>query len=69
MQAALDRCPSERIGFFTIGDSEVFLWDVRKADAVQEHMHRTDFCIAVKQARAGFEESLMFPNPVESTAG
>ncbi|MEQ9844579.1 hypothetical protein [Pectobacterium brasiliense] len=51
VQAALDRCPSERIGFFTIGDRTVYLWDVDKADAVNDH--RCDFYDAVKKSGLG----------------
>lgn len=72
VQAALDRCPSKRLGFYTIGDPTVTLWDRDKIDAVFNALDNRDageFCSAVEVAGAGFDASLDFPNAVESTAG
>lgn len=67
VQEVLNRCPSDRIGFYTTGDCTVFTWDLDKADAVNNH--RCDFSEAVKKERAGFSVTLEFPAQVESTAG
>lgn len=67
VQAALDKCPSDRIGFFTTGDCSVYLWDMDKADAV--NARREDFCSAVSAEKAGFSVDITFPAQVESTAG
>lgn len=67
VQSVLDRCPSDRIGFFTTGDCTVYTWDTDKTDEVNNH--RCDFHDAVKKERAGFSVSLNFPAQVESTAG
>jgi hypothetical protein len=67
LQSVLDNCPSERLGFFTTGDCTVYLWDLKKAEAV--HNLKMDFHAAVTQERAGFKEHLTFPAQVESTAG
>ncbi|EOS94068.1 hypothetical protein LU631_09715 [Erwinia tracheiphila] len=67
VQAVLDRCPSDRIGFYTTGDCTVFTWNLDKTDAVNDHC--CDFYEAVKKERASFSITLKFPAQVESTAG
>lgn len=72
VQAALDRCPSKRLGFYTIGDPNVILWDRDKTDDVflaLDSRKARDFWLAVEVVGAGFDASLDFPNAVESTAG
>lgn len=66
VQAVLDKCPSKRIGFYTIGDPQVLLWDMDKKEKVFKH--RGDFSPAVMGANAGFELYLNFPAPVESVS-
>lgn len=72
LQTVLDRCPSRRLGFYTVGDDTVFLWDVEKADEVFSALDArlaTDFGPAVECCSAGFDQTITFPNSVESTAG
>lgn len=71
VQKALDSCPSKRLGFATIGDHDITIFDRTRYD---------DICNAVDNGHGDFiptaeklgyvaEEQLNFPNPVESTAG
>lgn len=73
LQVVLDRCPSpKKIGFYTIGDPTIFLYDLRRVDEVMEALDSRssgDWCIAVKDIGAGFDETIDFPSAVESTAG
>lgn len=76
LQKLLDECPSKRIGFFTIGDRDLTLFDLERSDEISDLMNsgrgNTDFCVAVRELDAGFEwpyEANNFPTPVESTAG
>lgn len=71
VQKVLDECPSERLGFYTIGDRDVFLYDLSKENEVSEWMNKNkgDFCWATKALDADFFTSIDFPAPVESTAG
>ncbi|ENY0908232.1 hypothetical protein I5K90_08685 [Serratia marcescens] len=70
LQEVLNRCPSERLGFFTIGDKDVFVYDKRldkQIDELQDSGGR-DFGLVVNDLDAGFGE-LTFPAAVHSTAG
>ncbi|MEI7222232.1 hypothetical protein [Pectobacterium carotovorum] len=68
VQDVLNRCPSpEKIGFYTIGDPSVMLYDLRKSEEI--FSAGLDHCVAVARLKAGFDEVLFFPSPVESTAG
>lgn len=73
LQAVLDRCPSpDKIGFYTIGDPTIALYDLRRLEEVGERLNEcssSDWCTAVQDIDAGFDETLKFPSPVESTAG
>lgn len=72
VQRALNSCPSKRMGFYTIGDREVIIYDNTKSNIISEIQNtpRGDyFCSAVELAGAHFGESITFPNPVEATAG
>ncbi len=62
LQEVLDRCPSpKKIGFYTIGDKSIYLYDLRRSSM--------DWCVAVHDMNAGFDEKILFPSSVESTAG
>lgn len=67
VQAVLNDCPSDRIGFFTTGDRTIYTWDLDKTDAVNDH--RCDFHQAVRRERASFSVFLTFSAQVESTTG
>ena len=75
LQKILNECPSDRIGFFTIGDPDLVLYDTSKDGSIWNVMDShvgeggPDFCTAVDKVGAGFSECLDFPNNVESTAG
>lgn len=70
LQKVLNECPSKRLGFYTIGDREVHLYDRDKDAKVDAafNTHNTDFCQAVDRADAGLG-SVQFPSSVHSTAG
>lgn len=73
LQAVIDRCPSpKKIGFYTIGDPNIHLYDLRKYMAVVEALdtgEASDWYPACRVAGACIEGSIDFPSPVESTAG
>lgn len=73
LQAVLDRCPSpNKIGFYTIGDPTISLYDLRRIDEVMtalDSRSSSDWCDAVQSIGAGFDEAIDFPSAVESTAG
>lgn len=71
LQKVIDACPSERIGFYTIGDSDVSLYDKTRdeeIDAVVSSGNK-DFCTVVDELDAGFGVVINFPSNVHSTAG
>ncbi len=70
LQEVLNRCPSTRLGFFTIGDKDVFVYDKRLDKQIDELQDRggRDFGLVVNDLDAGFGE-LTFPAAVHSTAG
>ncbi|MEB2478127.1 hypothetical protein QMM96_22110 [Citrobacter freundii] len=67
----LAECPSDRIGFATIGDSEVTLFDVTRYNEICDRVDKEhdEFIPAAQRIGAVFDEVLTFPNQVESTAG
>ena len=73
LQDVLDRCPSpKKIGFYTIGDKNIYLYDLRRMDEIMEALDNRssmDWCVAVHDMNAGFDEKILFPSSVESTAG
>ncbi len=73
LQAVLDRCPSpKKIGFYTIGDPSICLYDLRRDKEVQAALDSrasSDWCTAVASVGAGFDETIDFPSGVLSTAG
>lgn len=71
VQAVLDRCPSKRLAFATIGDCDVTVYDQTRVDEISKMLDRGswDFIPAANSLGAVFDVSLNFPAPVESTAG
>lgn len=72
VQKALDSCPSDRIGFYTVGDREVTLYDRSKEAEIHAMMDRgeaSDFGPAVDKCDADLIASLSFPAMVHSVAG
>lgn len=72
VQAVLDECPSDRIGFYTIGDASVEVYDRSKEREIDETMwgaRSMDFGAAVLKMKAAFEYQLDFPACVHSVSG
>ena len=72
MQKLLAACPSKRLGFYTIGDPQVFVYDRTKEGDIHTLMDRhdnLDFPGAVEKAKAGTDFYLSFPENVHSVAG
>lgn len=69
LQELLDRCPSKRMGFYTIGDPSIVVYDHSKdAKIYAIHDRGGEFCNAVDKTGAQLGE-LRFPFNVHSTAG
>ena len=73
VNAVLARCPSpEKFGFYTIGDSNVMVYDRRKEKEIEQKLDSrssSDWCIAVRDANAEICEDIYFPSAVLGTAG
>lgn len=72
LQKLLDNPPSDRLGFFTTGDSAISIYDKTKDDeitAIHSDDFSGEFCNAVERADADFIEKLTFPSSVHSTCG
>ncbi len=72
LQEVLNRCPSKRLGFYTIGDPQVVVYDLTKEskiDSLLDSGDASDWCDGVAQAGADFCEWLDFPAQAHSTAG
>lgn len=71
VQAALDKCPSKRLGFATIGDHDLSIFDNRGIDKIDAALNRggSDFIPTAQKLGLVAVEVLSFPQPVESTAG
>ncbi|MBV2144195.1 hypothetical protein KUG47_11895 [Falsochrobactrum sp. TDYN1] len=69
LQKVLNECPSDRLGFYTIGDEGVFIYDKSFDAEINEFMNAgKDFCIAVYELDADLDH-ILFPSNVHSTAG
>ncbi|EPK7771236.1 hypothetical protein QFL30_003569 [Klebsiella oxytoca] len=68
VNAVLERCPSpEKIGFFTVGDSAVGLYDLRHDKEISD---TNDDLIVVAQRKGwSFDERLEFPSAVNGVCG
>lgn len=72
LQELLNRCPSKRIAFFTVGDSFVGLHDATREHEIDNYLNNVggEWCGAAKEIGADFGGvGLYFPNAVHSTAG
>ena len=68
VQKVLNACPSDRIGFYTVGDPDIALYDKEKdVDEIYNDKDYSDFCQAVQDLEADLE-TLIFPSNVHSTA-
>lgn len=71
LQDVMNRCPSDRLGFYTIGDRDVTIYDRSKEDQINDSMDKddvTDFCTAVSENNAELGH-INFPAAVHSTSG
>lgn len=70
LQRVLGKCPSDRLGFFTIGDPYVSVYDKEYQGQIDNLMDdgKTDFCTAVDKLDAGLA-TIDFPSHVHATAG
>lgn len=71
VQKALKSKGGEGLGFYTIGDNDVTVYDLSKQGEIieaQESMREAEFCHAVDYCNAEIGR-LYFPAQVESTAG
>lgn len=65
----LAECPSERIGFYTIGDPAVEMYDLGRQAEIDELMDKgKDFSPSAEKLGAKLG-TLRFPSCVHSTAG
>lgn len=71
VQAALDKCPSTRLGFATIGDCDLTIFDLRGMEKIYAKLERgkADFIPAADKLGLVAAQRLNFPQPVESAAG
>lgn len=73
VNAVLARCPSpEKFGFYTIGDSDIHLYDLRREGEIEAALYArssSDWCTAVAATGSGLDGSIYFPSAVLSTAG
>lgn len=69
LQDVLDECPSTRLGFYTVGDPILTVYDKRKEERVNALIDEgRDFCTAVQELDAELD-TLEFPSHVHSTSG
>ncbi|MDX8000805.1 hypothetical protein FE394_16830 [Xenorhabdus sp. Reich] len=70
LQKVLNECPSDRLGFYTIGDSYVTVFDLTKGDEINKLQFSAglDFSPACEKLNAHFDYELIFPSPVESVS-
>lgn len=68
LQKHLDKCPSNRLGFYTIGDNTIFLYNLEFEEEILAH-GQDDLARILKMNGWGFDEVLFFPNAVEGVCG
>ena len=71
-QKWLNRCPSKRIGFYTVGDADICLHDATRENEIgdEQDANGGEWASAVERIGADFGGvALKFPNAVHSTAG
>lgn len=71
VQKVLNRCPSTRLGFATMGDRNVTVYDKSFALAIEDHIFSSgtgDFIPTADRMGTVLGE-IVFPANVESTAG
>lgn len=72
LQALLKKCPSNRLGFYTIGDPTVVVFDAEVAkqfEAQNSHLSEQMDYAELVDAANGRLGSIDFPNNVHATRG
>lgn len=72
VQDLLNRCPSNRIAFYTTGDHDVGLHDASRENEIADFLDNSygEWSSAAARIGADFDGAkLVFPNAVHSTAG
>ncbi|AQT06279.1 hypothetical protein [Acetobacter persici] len=73
LQAVLSDRPSNRLGFFTVGDASLYVYDKTKEADISRHIDEApkgmDFSKAVDAVGGGVVRILVFPSEVHSVAG
>lgn len=71
LQAVLNECPSDRLGFTTVGDCSVGVYDCTRHIEAAEYLDRNggEYDTAIERIGALFPLALELPNPVEGVAG
>lgn len=64
VNAVLARCPSKRLGFYTIGDDQVMLYDAKKHRKGCE-AENADLVAYLNRNGGAIEDCLYFTAPVE----
>jgi hypothetical protein len=67
VNAVLAKCPSSRIGFYTIGDTSIGLYDRTYQDVIDAA--DDDLVIALARTGHQFDEHLNFPDNVQGVCG
>lgn len=67
VQKVLDKCPSKRLGFYTIGDPNIFLYNLDYQDEIDSE--GGDLIHILRREGWGFEETIDFPGRVEGVCG
>jgi hypothetical protein len=70
VQNLLNKCPSDRIGFFTTGDTAVTVYDCSRTKEIDEFdlTNSTEYCQCISDVGAHLGR-LIFPNQVLNLPG
>lgn len=63
----LKKCPSDRIGFFTVGDENIGLYDLTYKDEIEKA--NPDLVRGINKTGHAFEDDIWFPRPVLGVCG
>lgn len=67
LQRQLDKCPSDRLGFYTIGDDRIGIYNLEFSDQISNI--KDDLVRTLSRNGWGFDEAIYFPAQVESVCG
>ncbi|WP_340621854.1 hypothetical protein [Xenorhabdus siamensis] len=68
LQKVLDECPSERLGFYTVGDNYLSSYDLTHYEEISKQVNETgkSWSRVVYELQAEFSYFLKFPAPVDN---